>query len=158
MTTTKKPVDLAPVSRRSVLKLAVASILVIAGCTNIRGESDLDAAVSELSQLVKAMDDKEQQHITAIVRRIQEQANGLADEHRAFTDSFDRLLAAYDATGTQLQQLVESYNKHRVLKRNELLHLQDELHAAMNPDDWAEVVRVLNRAGKSLAGYTLSGT
>jgi hypothetical protein len=45
-----------------------------------------------------------------------------------------------------------------MLKRNDLLHLQDELHHALKPDEWAEVVRVLNRAGKSLAVYTLSGS
>jgi uncharacterized protein YlxW (UPF0749 family) len=147
-----------PLDRRQLLKLATASILVVTGCASTRGGSGLDAAVSELGRLTEEMDGKEQQRITAIVQRIQEQANGLADEHRSFTDSFDRLLAANDATETQLQQLVENYNDRRVLKRNELLHLQDELHAAMRPEDWAEIVRALNRAGKSLAGYTLSGS
>ena len=102
------------------------------------------------------MDDNEQALVTSIAQRIRGRANELAAEHRTFTDSFDRLLSTYDATEAQLEQLIEAYNRQRTLLRNELLHLQDELHAAMTPDQWAEVVRVLNRAGKSIAGYTLS--
>lgn len=79
-------------------------------------------------------------------------------EHRTFSDNFDRLLSTYDATLAQLEQLIETYNSRRTLLRNDLLHLQDELHAAMTPDQWAEVVRVLNQTGKSIAGYTLSGS
>ena len=114
--------------------------------------------MSELNRLLAEMDDNEQQRVTSIVLRIQARASELADEHRTFTDGFDRLLTTYDATDAELQQLIDDYNSYRTLMRNDLLQLQDELHAAMTPEDWAEVVRVLNRAGKSLAGYTLSGS
>jgi Spy/CpxP family protein refolding chaperone len=111
--------------------------------------------MTELNQLLTELDDTEQLQVTAIAQRIQARASELADEHRSFTDSFDRQLSTYDTTEAQLQQLVDDYNRRRQLKRNDLLHLQDELHAAMTPDDWSRVVRVLNRAGKSLAAYTL---
>ncbi len=144
--------------RRQLLKLAVASLLAAAGCTSARPESDLDVAMGELNQLLDKMDANYQQRVTAIVQRIRARAGELADEHRTFTERFDRLLATYDTTEAQLEQLMDDYNERRRLKRDELLHLQDELHAAMTPEDWNEFVRVLNSAGKSLAGYTLSGS
>ncbi len=114
--------------------------------------------MTELNQLLAELDDIEQLQVTTIAQRIQARARELADEHRSFTDSFDRLLSAYDTTEAQLAQLTDGYNISRIRKRNDLLHLQDELHAAMTPDDWSEVVHVLNRTGKSLANYTLSAS
>ena len=144
--------------RRRLLKLAAAAMLVATGCTGARRASDLDTAMTELNQLLAGLDDTERHKVTAIAQRIQVRARELADEHRSFTDNFDRQLSTYDATEAQLQQLVDDYNRRRPLKRNDLLHLQDELHAAMTPDDWSRVVRVLNRAGKSLAAYTLQSS
>ena len=114
--------------------------------------------MTELTQLLSELDDIEQQQVTAIAQRIQARARELVDEHRSFTDSFDRELSAYGTTEVQLQQLVDDYSRRRLQKRNDLLHLQDELHAAMTPDDWSKVVHVLNRAGKSLAAYTLEAS
>ena len=141
--------------RRRLLKLAAASMLIINGCTNVRQASDLELAMSELDRLLDEMEDDEQHRVTAIVQRIQTHARELAGEHRTFTESFDRMLATYDTTEEQLEQLIGDYNQRRTVKRNDLLQLQDELHTAMEPDEWSEVVRVLNRAGKSLASYTL---
>ena len=155
MNKTTKPITTIPLDRRQLLKLAAASLLVVTGCTAVRPPPDLDTAINELNRLLDEMDDVEQRRVTSIVQRIQQRANELASEHRTFTGSFDRLLTAYDTTEAQLAQLTDSYNASRTRKRNDLLHLQDELHAAMTPDDWSEVVRVLNRAGKSLAVYTL---
>ena len=156
MSTFVKQTDQKLLDRRRLLKLAVASALVVAGCTNVRQESDLDTAMNELDrQLDEIADDEQQLKLTSIAQHIQIRASELAAEHRTFTDSFDRLLNTYDATEAQLEQLIEAYNRQRTLLRNELLHLQDELHTAMTPDQWAKVVRVLNRAGTSIAGYTL---
>jgi chromosome segregation ATPase len=143
--------------RRRLLKLAMASVLVVTGCTNVRQESDLDTAMNELDrQLDEITDDEQQLKLSSIAQRIQTAARELAAEHRTFTNSFESQLSSYDATKAQLEQLIEAYNRQRTSLRNELLHLQDELHAAMTPDQWAEVVKVLNRTGKSIAGYTLS--
>ena len=152
------PVTAVSLDRRRLLKLAAASIALATGCATVTRPSDLDSAMSELDRLLDEMGDIEQQRVTSIVQRIQASARDLADEHRTFTDSFDRLLTTYDATEAQLEQLIDTYNRRRTLMRNDLLHSQDELHAAMTPEDWSEVVRALNRTGKSLAGYTLSGS
>ena len=107
-------------------------------------------------QLDEITDDEQQLKLSSIAQKIQTAARELATEHRTFTDSFESQLSSYDATKAQLEQLIEAYNRQRTSLRNELLHLQDELHAAMTPDQWAEVVKVLNRTGKSIAGYSLS--
>lgn len=159
MITTVKHNDPKLLNRRQLLKLAVASALVVAGCTNVRQGSDLDVAMNELDrQLDVIADDEQQVKLSSIAQRIQIRARELATEHRTFSDSFDHLLSTYDATEAQLEQLIETYNSRRTLLRNDLLHLQDELHTAMTPDQWAEVVRVLNQTSKSIAGYTLSGS
>ena len=147
-----------PLDRRQFLRLAAASMLVVSACTSTRHGSDLDTAMDELNQLLDDMDPAEQQRVSAVARRIQASARELADEHRAFTGNFDHLLRTYDTTEAQLEQLITDYGKRRKQMRDDLLHLQDELHTAMTPDDWSRVVRVLNRAGKSLTGYTLSGS
>ena len=146
-----------PLDRRWFLKLAVASMLVVTACTNTRHGSDLDAAMSELEQLIDDMDPDDQQRVTTIAQRIRASARELADEHRTFTGNFDHLLSTYDTTEAKLEQLIVDYGKRRTQMRDDLLRLQDQLHTAMAPEDWAEVVRVLNRAGKSLAGYQMRG-
>lgn len=153
-----KPVSATLLERRRFLKLAAAAITVAAGCSRVKPEPDLDTAMSELNRILKDIGDNGQKQVISIAQRIKLRAGELADEHRAFTASFDRLLSRYDTNEAVLGELTGTYNRNRVLKRNELLRLQDELHAALTPDEWAEVVRVLNRAGTSLAGYTLSGS
>ena len=156
MSTHLKQADTNLLNRRLLLKLAVASLFLTTGCTNTRHETDLDAAMSDLNRKIDEIDDNERLlKLVSITQRIKASTRELATEHRIFTDNFDRLLGTYDATEEQLEQLIETYSRQRALLRNNLLHLQDELHAAMTPDEWAEIVHVLNQAGKSLANYTL---
>jgi len=144
-------------SRRQALKLAVASVLLVTGCSTMTSSSDLDAATNDLGIVLNQLGgDSEQEQLASIARRIQSRARALAAEHREFVNSFDSLLNEYDATEAQLEQLIEAYASKRKSMRNDLLHLQDELHAALTPDQWAEVVLVLNQTGNALSAYTLS--
>ena len=144
-------------SRRRVLKLAVASVLLISGCAGTPDRSDLDTAMSDLSEVLDQIDaNGTHDKLVSIARQIQNLARKLAVEHQSFIDNFERLLNEYDTTEAQLKQLIETHASKRVSKRNDLLHLQDELHAAMTPDEWARVVQVLNEAGNALAGYSLA--
>lgn len=144
-------------SRRQALKLAAASVLLISGCATFRQGSDLDAAMSDLDgTLDEITGNGKQVWLASIARRIGIRARDLVAEHQEFVDSFDRLLSERDVTEAQLKQIIEAHVKHREWLRNDLLRLQDELHASMTPDDWAEVVQVLNRAGKAVANRTLS--
>jgi hypothetical protein len=140
-----------------VLKLAVASVLLIAGCTTMRRRSDLDTAVNNLNGLLDEIADNERQELlTSIAQRIKLKAQELGAEHHAFVDSFDRMLKNHDTTEAQLKQIIEAYSKRRQRLRNDLLGLQDELHTSMTPDEWARVVEVLNQTGRAIASYTLS--
>jgi hypothetical protein len=78
-------------------------------------------------------------------------------EHQEFVDSFDRLLGEYETTEAQLHQMIDTYVKRRKWLRDDLLYLQDELHASLEPEDWARVVQVLNQTGKAVGSYTLPG-
>lgn len=144
-------------NRRQVLRLAVTSVLLVSGCASMTSSSDLDAATNDLGIALEQMGDSgEQEQLLSIARRIESTVRELAAEHREFVNRFDNLLSEYESTKAQLEQLIEAYAGRRKLLRDDLLHLQDELHAAMTPDEWARVVQVLNRTGKALASYTLS--
>ncbi len=156
MNTTKQHNYSMLLSRRRALKLAVASVLLAAGCATM-SRSDLDTAVSNLNGLLDEIADNERQELLiSIAQRIKLRAQELVAEHQAFVDSFDRMLKIYDTTEVQLRQTTEIYNKRRQWLRNDLLGLQDELHTSMTPDEWAKVVEVLNQTGKAIASYTLS--
>lgn len=143
-------------SRRQALRLAVASVLLVSGCASMTVSSDLDAATTDLGIVLEQMgNDGEQEQLISIARRIESTARELAVEHNEFVNRFDSLLSEYESTEAQLKQLIDAYATRRKLLRDDLLHLQDNLHAAMTPDQWAEVVQVLNRTGKALASYTL---
>jgi hypothetical protein len=150
--------DLATLlSRRQALKLATASVLLVTGCATFRQGSDLDAAMSDLDGLLdETAGNGEQVWLASIARRIKIRAQDLVAEHREFVDSFDRLLREYSVTEVQLNQLIKAYARRRKWLRNDLLRLQDELHASLTPDEWAEVVQVLNRTGKAVATHPLS--
>ena len=117
--------------------------------------SDLDTAVSELNDLLnEASIDGESTLLVSIANKIETSARELAAEHKAFIDNFDQLLSNHDTTEVKLKQTVKAYATRRRQQRDGLLHLQDELHAAMTPDEWDRVVQVLNHTGKAIASYT----
>lgn len=119
--------------------------------------SDLDTAVDELNDLAKETSiDGERSLLVSIANKIEITARELTAEHKAFIHNFDRLLSNHDTTEAKLKQTVKAYATRRRQLRDDLLHLQDELHAAMTPDEWEKVVQVLNYTGKAIASYTHS--
>jgi outer membrane murein-binding lipoprotein Lpp len=146
-----------PISRRQALKLAISSVLLVAGCTSMSSSSDLDTAVSELNELLNdATMDNDRTLLSSIASKIESRASELVAEHKAFIDNFDQLLSNYETTEAQLEQTAKTYATRRRQLRDDLLHLQDELHTAMTPDEWDKVVQVLNQTGQAIAAYTLS--
>ena len=143
--------------RRQLLKLAVASVLLIGACTEVKEEeSESDRALSELGRLLDEMaDDDQRATLISIAERIETQARKLVAEHQAFVGDFNRMLNDRDVTETQLGELINVHTKRRTSLRNNLLQLQNELHTSLSPEDWAEVLLVLNQAGEAVSGYTL---
>lgn len=158
-TTTKQHDHSLTISRRQALKLAISSVLIVTGCTSMSKSSDLDTAVSDLNGLLnETAVESERTLLTSIASKIESRARELVAEHKTFTGSFDHLISDYKTTEAQLNQAVAAYTIRRRQLRDELLHLQDELHYAMTPDEWDEVVQILNQTGDAISSYTLSGT
>ena len=119
--------------------------------------SDLDAAVTELNDLLsETPPDSERELLVSIANKIEVTARELVAEHNAFSDNFDQLLSNHDTTEAELKQVAKDYGSRRQQLRDDLLYLQDELHTAMTPEEWSEVVQVLNHTGKAIASYTLA--
>jgi hypothetical protein len=144
------------IDRRQLLKLAAASVLLISACTCKQEEPESERVLSELGSLLHEMADIDgRETLISIAERIESEGRYLVIEHRAFVSKFNTLLNDRDVSETQLGKLINAYAKRRATLRNKLLHLQEELHASLSPDEWAEVVRLLNRTGEALSGYTL---
>lgn len=147
------------ISRRQLLNLAAVSLLVVTGCTSLRGGSELDATHDELGRILEDISDNygEQVRLASVARRIEIRAGELVAEQREFLGSFDSLMSTRDVTEVQLGQSIDAYSERRKWLRNDLLHLQDELHGALQPDEWAEVVKILNRGGRTVIRTSISG-
>ncbi|MBT8127539.1 MAG: hypothetical protein HKP12_13835 [Gammaproteobacteria bacterium] len=156
MSTPNHQTDTKLLDRRQLLKLAAASVLLLSACTEVKDEPASDRAISELRSLLDEMTSNDQQQtLIGIAERIEAQARDIIAEHQAFVDDFNQMLNDRYVTETQLGQLINAYAKQRVSLRNNLLLLQDELHTSLSPEQWAEVVQVLNQTGKAVTGYTL---
>jgi hypothetical protein len=147
------------ISRRQLLNLAAVSLLAVTGCTSFRGGSELDATHDELGRILDDISDNygEQVRLASVARRIEIRAGELVAEQREFLGSFDSLMSTRDVTEVQLGQSIDAYSERRKWLRNDLLHLQEELHAALQPDEWAEVVKILNRSGRAVIRTSISG-
>ena len=142
------------ISRRRVLQLAAASMVVVSGCSIFRTTSELDEARDELRALLGELADGEGEEVRllAIGKRIDTRANELVDEHVAFIENFNKLAANRDVTAGELTDLVGDYEKRRVWLRNDLLRLQDSMKAALPADEWERVLGIMNRKGEVIAG------
>ena len=138
-------------SRRQALKLTVAALLVVGGCARFSRRTDLDTAINDLNELLDDIAaNGEQIWLASIARRIEIRARDLLAEHSEFVSSFDALLTTYDVTEVQLMQVIEAHSMRREWLRNDLLRLQDELHASISQEDWGMVIKVLNRTGNAI--------
>ena len=147
------------ISRRDLFELAVASLLVASGCATSSPNADLDGYLGALRMQLDglAQNDAERIDLVSVARRIEIRSRELAAEHREFLASFDALMRERDVAEAQLGKAIASYSERRKWLRDDLLKLQDELHDALPPDDWSEVVKVLNRTGRAVGGAATRG-
>ncbi|WP_455199987.1 hypothetical protein [Kaarinaea lacus] len=128
----------------------------MSGCASFTRESELDAPLRELRALLEGSTSESKRLVlVSIAERIEIRARDLVAEHREFVSSFDSLLREYEVTETQITQLIEAHARRRKWLRNDLLQLQDELHAAVSQEEWTKLVQVLNQTSKALVSYTL---
>ncbi len=147
------------INRRQLVGLAAASLLVVTGCSTFRRSSDLEKQRDKLKNLLDEIAENhgEQVRLASIARRIEIRARELVSESQEFIGSFDSLMSTRDVTEAQLRWAINSYSGRRKWLRNDLLQLQDELHQSLEPDEWAEVVEILNHSSHSLATSSFTG-
>jgi hypothetical protein len=140
------------ISRRRMLQLVAASLVVVSGCSVFRTTSELEEAREELRALLGELadGDAERVRLLAIGHRINARANELVGEHRAFIRNFNNLAANRDVTTDELTSLVADYEARRIWLRDDLLRLQDSMKAALSADEWERVLDILNRKGGAI--------
>lgn len=136
--------------RQVLISLAGAALLVASGCAAFRRDSELDAALAELETLLTAIGGDKDDDLVAIAEKINAQSRGLLQAHDYFATEFNRQAADRTVSESALSTLVRNYDSNRTALRNQLLHSQDELHAAVPQDSWAEVLDVLNRKSRAV--------
>ncbi len=104
-----------------------------------RALKDLNASLDALEPGAKRA------RIAAIAGRIEKQARELVTEPRDFVERFDQLLRERDMPEAQLAETIDAHSDRRIALRDDLLLLQQELHDALSPGEWNEVVEILNR-------------
>ena len=78
--------------------------------------------------------------------------------NQAFITDFNGQASSRSVTMEELQKLVGNFDVDRQTLRNKLLHLQDELYAALPADAWPEVLEVLNRESEAITANNISAT
>ena len=144
--------------REFLIGLSAASLLLAAGCASFRTSSDLDTAFEDLDALLDRESKAHSDKLASIAERIRDQSRALVATHETFITDFNGQASNRSVTVEELQQLVADYESRRVQLRNDLLLLQDELHTALPPDVWQELLKVLNRKSQAMASKTISGT
>ena len=151
----EKSSSIENIDRRSfIISLAASALLVVSGCATLRRESEIDAAFADLEALLKASDEGDLNEVTSIVERIQAGSRKLLDTHETFLAQFNEGAIDRTVSSDDLNKLVDDYLEQRKEQRDDLLHLQDDLHTALPEDTWPEVREVLNRRTTAVAAGT----
>lgn len=137
-------------SRRQALRvgLATAALLWLEACTTTNPSSDgLSSAHQHLQQTLADIADNEAQleTLTAIATDIEAQGEQLLAAHQAFLVAFDRLSLERNTESQVLLDLATDYNIEMTRQREALLRAQFAMREELEEDDWAAVVRALNR-------------
>ncbi len=142
-------------SRRDALRvgLAAASLMFVAGCRSSGRSADLAAAHADLRRALDdfAVDGAERARLSSIAERMADASRKLLEVRQAFVDDFDRLAADPDVSSGDLQHMADGFGARSTALRDDLLRLQDELHAELTREEWVEVVEVLNRKARTLS-------
>jgi len=147
------------INRRAFLiGLGASAMMVISGCATSRNSSEMDTAFADLEVLLNQSGGSNAEQLTSIARRIRDQSREFLNANQTFITAFNAQASSRSATREELQQLVDNHEVERQALRSKLLHLQDELHAALPADAWREVLDVLNRKAETIAAKNISGT
>ncbi len=144
--------------RDFVIGLGASTLMLISGCATSRNNSEMDTAFADLEILLNQSGGSKTEQLASIARRIRDQSREFLNVNRTFITAFNAQASTRSATREELHKLVDNYDVDRQALRSKLLHLQDELHAALPADAWREVLEVLNRKAETIAAKNISGT
>jgi len=137
--------------RELMICIAASASLVASGCATFRRDSEVDAALGELENLLSQIDDGDEEELVAAAERIGQNVRALLDKHERFGEEFNARAKDRSVSNESLQELVSDYEAGRVVLRNELLRADQELFAALPVDAKADVLELLNRKSRILA-------
>jgi hypothetical protein len=144
--------------RDFVIGLGASALMVISGCATSRNSSEMDTAFADLEVLLNQSSGSNTEQLASITRRIRDQSREFLSTNQTFITVFNSQASSRSVTMEELQKLVGNYEVERQALRNKLLHLQDELHAALPADAWREVLDVLNRKAGAITAINISET
>jgi ElaB/YqjD/DUF883 family membrane-anchored ribosome-binding protein len=137
--------------REFMICVAASALLVASGCATFRRGSEVDAALGELESLLSQFGDADEEELMAIAERIGHNVRALLDKHERFGEEFNARARDRSVSDESLQELANDYEAGRVMLRNELLRVDQELFAALPVDANADVLELLNRKSRMLA-------
>ncbi len=148
----EQAITLPGVQRRRLIQLAVTALALAPGCALLNPQTEFEAAVDDLSQELKAVADNEAQddQLQTLATRLVEQAQVLSRSHSRFTRNFKRDLADASVDAEELLANIDAYDKQYQADLVALLTLQDQLHQALQPEEWRQVAAALNQTAVRL--------
>ena len=78
----------------------------------------------------------------------------MIDRHQSFVQEFDKLASERGTSNDDLLRLSANNDADRSTNRDQLLLLQDKLHAVVPPDLWPDIQELLNRKADLLSNQT----
>jgi len=149
----------ATIDRRAfIIGLGTSALMLISGCATSRHSSEMDTAFADLEVQLNQSGGSNTEQLESIARRIRDQSRDFLNSNQTFINDFNSQASSRSVTMEELQKLVGNFDVDRQTLRNKLLHLQDELYAALPTDAWPEVLEVLNRKGKAITANNISAT
>ena len=147
----------AAINRRAfIIGLGASAVMVISGCATSRNSSEMDTAFVDLEVLLNQSSGSNTEQLASIARRIRDQSREFLNANQTFITAFNAQASSRSATMEELQQLADNFDVDRQIMRNKLLHMQDELYAALPADVWSDVLEVLNRKAEAITANNIS--
>ena len=132
--------------------LAGTAFLASSGCAAFRSKSEIDAAFADLEALLEAGN---QSDAVEIAKRMKVGSYALLETHESFVTQFDSSARNRGVAASDLHAIVDDYLASRKSQRDEILRMQDELHAAIPASAWQEIHEVLTRKVDAVAAGTV---
>ena len=134
-------------NRRDFL-VCIVSVAALSGCGLLPSRaSEIDRLFDELDALVANLPVQQRENLESLADSLHKKSSQLLADHQDFLENFNDSASDRTVSGEELEDLYEAYESQRVAQRNDILRLQDDLHAAVPAEAWTDIRDVLNRKG-----------